>query len=106
MTTSAGPELGGMLAAHMPPGGEQGAQATTYPYPAAGIHSVGIQAGVVKLDLVALSIGLQKLSLMRKFSGIAFESAISDLHEQVRLCVCRPHIYSGNFAFLSLHSKA
>ena len=38
---------------------------------------------MVQLDLVTLSAGLQKLAAMPKFSGIAFETTITDLHEQV-----------------------
>lgn len=76
---NAWPQLGGPRAGH-PPTSTAGER--THPYPG-GAKGGDSQAGVVQLDLVALSAGLQKLAEMPKFSGIAFETTITDLHEQV-----------------------
>ena len=77
-SSAAWPQLTGTRIGHPPGAAEAWGGSQTYPRP-----DGGTQAGVVQLDLVTLSAGLQKLAAMPKFSGIAFETTITDLHEQV-----------------------
>lgn len=84
-SSAAGSQLGGAVGAHLQTDGGAQQGKAMHPGDVGGGKGGASEAGVVKLDLVALSAGFQKLAAMPKFSGIAFETTISDLHEQVHL---------------------
>ena len=81
-SSAALPRLIGARVGQPPGAPEAGGGPQAYP-PPDGAQTANAQAGVVQLDLATLSAGLQKLATMPKFSGIAFETTITDIHEQV-----------------------
>lgn len=72
------------------PGAQTGVEAAAAGHSGDGSQAQEQEAGVVRLDLRALKFGFQRIAEMPRFSGIAFETAVTEIHEQVSFTLLRP----------------